>query len=102
MKFETNRLYYVYILTNKARTVLYIGVTNSLKRRLAEHRNPVNCYAFTCKYNVFYLVHVERYAQPLTAINREKQIKKWNREKKNNLITQSNPAWSFLNDQSIE
>jgi putative endonuclease len=75
--------YYVYILTNKLKTVLYIGVTNDLKERLYAHRNPdVLSKAFTAKY---YLIYWERYMDIDTAIDREKQLKGWTRNKRMNL-----------------
>ena len=91
--------YYVYILTNKNKTVLYIGVTNNLKNRLHYHRNPVaNSKHFTHKYNCKYLLYFENYQDINTAIDREKQLKNWNRKKKENLIISKNPNWNFLND----
>ncbi len=69
--------YYVYILTNKVKTVLYIGVTNDLKERLYWHQNPeANSKAFTAKYNCFYLIYYEHFQEIEQAINREKQLKK--------------------------
>lgn len=93
--------YFVYLLTNKNRTVLYIGVTNDLKERLYYHRNPVSVpgkIPFTTKYNCYFLVYYERFEDVQAAIDREKQIKNWNREKKDKLITNFNPDWKFLND----
>lgn len=91
---------YVYILTNKNRTVLYIGVTNSIKRRLWEHNNESK--GFTKKYNVHYLVYYESISGFMNAINREKQLKKWNRKKKNALIESTNPDWIFMNDEFLK
>lgn len=91
--------YYVYILTNKIKTVLYIGVTNNLKERLFDHQTPdVHSKAFTSKYNCFYLVYYEQYSNVEIAIDREKKLKKWRREKKDTLIEEFNPEWKFLND----
>lgn len=91
--------YYVYIISNKAKTVLYIGFTNDLKERLYYHQNPeAHSKAFSAKYNCRYLLHWEKYADVQTAIDRETQLKKWNREKKKALITDFNPEWKFLND----
>lgn len=91
--------YYVYILTNKHKTVLYTGVTNNLKDRLFQHQNPeANTKAFTAKYKCFYLVYYEHFLEVETAIHREKMIKGWSRQKKNELITIQNPNWNFLND----
>jgi len=88
------------MLTNKVKTVLYIGVTNELKERIYYHQNPEPySKAFTAKYKCFYLVYFEHYQDIITAIDREKQIKGWTREKKNKLIDDSNPGWKFLNDE---
>lgn len=92
--------YYVYILTNKAKTVLYIGVTNELRERLYTHRNPdVLSKAFTAKYKCYYLIYWERYSVIDTAIDREKQLKGWTRNKKDKLILDFNPTLKFLNDE---
>ena len=91
--------YYIYILTNKAKTVLYIGVTNNLKRRIYEHQNPKeNSTSFSSRYNTFYLVYYEHFFNILKAIQREKQLKRWSRIKKEKLIATKNPEWNFLND----
>jgi len=90
--------YFVYILTNKTKTTVYIGVTNNLKRRLFEHYNAtINSKSFTKKYNVYFLVYYEIHIDIRKAIEREKEIKGWRREKKNNLIHSFNPDWNFLN-----
>ncbi|MGM5469172.1 GIY-YIG nuclease family protein [Flavobacteriaceae bacterium LMO-SS05] len=92
--------YYVYILTNKAKTVLYTGVTNDLKRRLSFHKNPVPfSKAFTAKYKCYYLLYYEHFFEIDDAIKREKQIKGWSRAKKDALITNFNLSWSFLNEE---
>lgn len=93
--------YYVYILTNKNRTVLYTGVTNNLKDRLRYHKENavIHSKAFTSKYNCFYLIYYERFQLIDDAIKREKQIKGWLRIKKENLINEFNPHWKFLNDE---
>ena len=67
--------FYVYILTNKAKTVLYRGVTNNLKRRLEEHNEKLNTKSFTAKYNLNYLIYYEKYGWIQQAIAREKEIK---------------------------
>ena len=91
--------YYIYILTNKAKTVLYIGVTNSLKTRLYYHLNPApNSKAFSSRYKTYYRSYYEHFFDIREAINREKQLKRWNRKKKENLIATKNPEWIFLND----
>ena len=85
-------MYYVYILTNKTHSVLYIGVTNDLKRRIYEHKNGV-LEGFTKNYHVNQLMYYEIFYDPRNAILREKQIKGWRREKKNALIETKNPDW---------
>jgi len=92
--------YYTYILTNKARTVLYIGFASELKDRLYYHQNPeANSKSFTAKYKCFYLIYYEHYMDVQIAIDRETQLKKWNRKKKETLINGFNPEWKFLNDK---
>ena len=86
--------YYVYILTNISKT-LYIGVTNDLERRLYEHRNKLIA-GFTKKYNLTILVYFEATSDILSALEREKQIKGWTREKKIALIEAQNPMWQDL------
>ena len=91
--------YHIYILTNKNKTVLYIGVTNNLKTRLYEHSNSLNKHSFSHRYKTFFLIYSERFQNVEQAIAREKQLKKWSRKKKEFLINQTNPNWDFLNDQ---
>lgn len=86
---------YVYILTNKRNTVLYIGVTSNLVQRISEHKGKT-VEGFTKKYNLTELVYIEVYDRIIDAIAREKEIKKWRREKKINLILNSNPALKDL------
>ena len=93
--------YYVYIITNKRNTVLYIGVTNDLKRRMYEHKNKL-IEGFSKKYNLSKLVYFEQTNDIYTAINREKQLKKWRREKKEWLINQMNPQWDDLSQGWFE
>ncbi len=91
---------FVYILTNKNRKVLYIGVNNNLARRIAEHKEGVKGKnSFTSKYNCYYLVYFEEHQNPLDAVSREKELKKWRREKKIKLIESFNPNWNFLDPQ---
>ena len=87
--------FYVYILTNKNNNVLYVGFTNNLKRRLNEHINRTNP-GFTKRYNVNKLIYFESTPYVNNAIKREKQIKKWNRQWKINLINDMNPDWEDL------
>ena len=88
--------YYVYILTNTHKTVLYTGVTNDLIRRVFEHKNHLDKGSFTARYNVEYLVYYEETSDVEAAIEREKQIKGWNRKRKNKLIESKNPNWEDL------
>ena len=91
--------YYIYILTNKSKTVFYTGVTNSLRTRLCQHNeNNLNGNnTFTAKYNVTYLLYYEKFTWIQEAIAREKEIKDWRREKKIQLIKTINPDLDFLN-----
>ena len=89
--------FYTYILTNKNRTVLYTGVTNNLKVRLKQHKEKLNPNSFTARYNVEFLVYYEKFVWVEEAITREKEIKKWSREKKMDLIKSMNPNFEFLN-----
>ena len=90
--------YFVYITTNPTKTTLYIGVTNNLKTRLHQHQqNTHSTETFTGKYYCNNLVYFERFEFIEHAIKREKEIKKWRREKKNNLISSFNQEWRFLN-----
>ena len=89
--------YYVYILTNKLRTVLYTGVTNDLGERVIEHfLEQGNPKPFCGRYNCSILVYYEGYDYILDAIPREKQVKKWSRVKKEALINSMNPHWENL------
>ena len=88
--------YYVYILTNKNKNVLYTGVTNDLIRRVYEHKHHVDKNSFTSKYNVTNLVYFEETTDVKAAIEREKQIKSWSRIKKLFLIKGKNPAMEDL------
>lgn len=99
MKTKGTHNYYVYILTNKAKTVLYTGVTNNLKDRLYFHNNPLPfSKTFTAKYKCFYLIYYEHFFDIEDAIKREKQIKGKSRTKKEKIISDFNPEWTFLND----
>jgi len=93
--------YFVYILTNKHKTVLYTGVTNNLERRLFEHNEDSknNKKTFAGKYKTIFLIYYERFQYIQHAIEREKEIKGWRRERKINLINSFNPEWKFLNDE---
>ena len=90
--------YWVYIITNTHNTVLYVGVTNNLERRIYEHKHKV-IKGFSLKYNLHKLVYYEETHDITASIAREKQIKGWTRIKKNILINELNPTW---NDLSLE
>jgi putative endonuclease len=89
--------FYVYILTNKAKTVLYTGVTNNLRRRLEEHNQKLNPNSFTARYNVEFLIYYEKYGWIQQAIAREKEIKLLRRDLKLELIKEFNTNMEFLN-----
>ena len=93
-----SKTYYVYLITNWNNKVLYIGVTNNLERRLYEHKNKL-IKGFTEKYNISKLVYFEQTSDIYSAMTREKEIKKWRREKKNNLIESKNKPWEDLSKQ---
>ena len=88
--------YYVYILSNRNNRVIYTGVTNDLIRRIYEHKNHLDKSSFTAQYNVDKLVYYEEISSSRAAIEREKQIKSWNRKKKDKLIEKQNPNWVDL------
>ncbi|MBO5363719.1 MAG: GIY-YIG nuclease family protein [Clostridia bacterium] len=88
-------MYFVYIVSNKLNTVLYIGVTNDLQRRIYEHKHKL-MNGFTAKYNVSKLVYYEETSDVISAIKREKQLKGWRRDKKIALIESINPKWLDL------
>ncbi|MDA9343707.1 GIY-YIG nuclease family protein [Algibacter sp.] len=90
-------VYYVYILTNKSHNVLYVGRSKQLKERLKQHRTN-SLKSFTGKYNVDKLVYFETTKYVNNSIKRERQIKKWNREWKINLINGLNPDWKDLSE----
>jgi len=89
------RHYFVYLLTNWNHKVMYVGVTNDLERRVLEHKQKA-VKGFTEKYNVTRLVYFEETTYIQEALAREKEIKKWRREKKNKLVTGMNPGWEDL------
>ncbi len=84
------KLYYCYILTNKNRTVLYIGYTEDLNQRIEQHQNGTGT-SFTKKYNVTQLIYFEEFKDKKEAKKREKQLKNWHKEWKWNLIKEKNP-----------
>jgi putative endonuclease len=89
------RAYYVYILTSVNRKVMYVGVTNNLENRVAQHRSGEGG-VFTRRYRVHTLVHAEVYQYVEDAIAREKEIKGWRRSKKDALVEATNPSWADL------
>lgn len=91
----TDKTYWVYILASKPNGVLYIGMSNNLVRRVWEHKQHL-VKGFTERYNVDQLVHYESFSDPTDAISREKQLKKWNRAWKNELIAAANQDWRDL------
>jgi putative endonuclease len=91
----STKYYFVYILTNQNNRVMYVGVTNDLRRRIHEHKNKL-IDGFTKKYNVDKLVYFEYTTDVYAALEREKEIKKWRREKKNKLVETENPNWKDL------
>ena len=88
---------FIYFMTNSHNTTLYVGVTNDLIRRVAEHKAHIN-KGFTDKYNCDKLVYYENLESIVFAIEREKKLKKWKREWKNNLICSINPDWKDLSE----
>ena len=88
--------YYVYMMTNKSNRVIYTGVTRNLSKRVYEHRYHADPNSFTAKYKVTKLVYYEYTSDVRVALEREKQIKSWNRKAKENLINSKNPSWEDL------
>ncbi len=88
--------YYVYMMSNRHKTVLYVGITNDLPKRVFEHKNHLDKKSFTARYNTDILVYFEDFSDPYHAIEREKQIKGWNRKRKERLVESKNPNWIDL------
>ena len=86
---------YIYIISNKNRTVLYTGVTSNLQSRIDQHKQEIGS-AFAKRYNCVDLLYFEVFEDIVSAIAREKQIKKWKREYKENVINSFNPSWRDL------
>lgn len=93
---------YVYIVTNKHYTTLYIGVTSTITGRIYDHKEHTYKYSFTDKYNAEYLVYYEVFDGIEEAIAREKQLKKWSRKKKEDLINSFNPGWQDLYEDVLK
>ena len=87
--------YYIYILSTWNHKVIYVGITNDLRRRLYEHQHEL-VDGFTKRYHVHKLVYYESTEDPISAITREKEIKGWSRAKKNALIESKNPNWEEI------
>ena len=96
----TAKQYYIYIMTNKINTVLYIGVTSDLIRRVYEHKTKL-IKGFTEKYNINKLVYFEATNDISGVITKEKQLKKWKRAWKEKLINEKNPEWRDLYNDLI-
>ena len=91
-------MYYVYIMTNKSNSVLYVGVTNDLERRISEHKNHA-VEGFTQKYNVEKCVYYEVFNNVKDALAAEKTLKGWRRERKFGLINSMNPEMKDLSEE---
>ena len=100
---EGYQTYYVYIITNKYRSTYYIGMTNNLARRLQEHQDNIKngIKTFASKYNIEFLVYYERFSWVQLAIEREKELKGWRRERKLDLIRSFNSDFEFLNHRFV-
>ena len=96
-----DKFYYTYILTNQSRSSLYIGVTSDLVKRIWQHKNG-EADGFTKKYKLKNLVLYEVHNLPEDAIKREKQLKNWHREWKENFVTETNPEWRDLYDEILK
>jgi len=94
--------YFVYITTNPRKTALYVGMTNDLYSRMVEHyQKRGNKKTYAGRYYCYNLLYFERFGNPDHAIEREKEIKKWRRMKKENLIGSKNPNWDFYNIKDL-
>ena len=94
---------FVYITTNENKTTLYIGVTNDIQRRLSQHYfdSQNTRKSFAGRYNCYHLLYYEGFETVEAAIYREKELKKWRREKKDRLISSLSPNWEFLNSDVV-
>mgnify|MGYP002540424845 CR=1 FL=1 len=98
---ENSMTYYVYILTNANKNLIYIGVTNNLIRRVYEHKHHLDKGSYTARYNIDQLVYFEETSDVEAAISREKQLKGWNRARKNRLVESKNPEWKDIYTQIL-
>jgi len=95
--------YFIYITTNPSKSTLYIGVTNDLSTRIRQHKeNRGKPNTFAGKYYCYNLIYFERFGDINHAIEREKELKKWRREKKVNLIVTMNPNWKFYDSEDLD
>ena len=92
--------YFIYIIINQRNTVLYVGMTNDIARRMYEHKNKIT-KGFASKYNIDKLVYIEQCYDPQSAIEREKEIKRLHRKNKIKLIELENPNWEDLSGDLI-
>ena len=95
------KLYFVYILASKRNGTLYIGIANNLLKRIDQHKQNI-IEGFTERYSVHRLVYFEQYRDVHAAIRREKQLKKWNRQWKLELIEKDNPDWRDLFEELVD
>jgi putative endonuclease len=86
-------------MTNKNKSVLYIGITGNIRKRIYEHKKGIYENSFSRKYNLYYLLHFEEYDNPKIAIAREKQLKMWNKQWKERLINKNNIGWTDLSEK---
>jgi len=93
---------WVYIMTNKNKTTLYVGVTSHLLQRVLKHQSKFYPTSFSAAYNTDLLIYYEIFDSIVDAIRREKEIKKWRREKKETLISAMNPLWEDLWDKEVK
>lgn len=91
--------FFVYILTNKNNSVLYVGVTSNIKQRIQQHKTGFYPNSFSKRYNINKLVYFEFHPSSMDAINREKQLKAGNRQKKIDLVNSMNPEWKDLSEK---
>jgi len=94
--------YYVYILANATNVALYIGMTSDLIRRVYQHKNDMDPGSFSAKYKTHKLVYFEETGDVWAALEREKQLKRWRRSKKNWLVEMQNPQWRDLYPELLE